>query len=225
VFDQLLYCFSYWVDKFYQQLFYSYVPSCNNYDSRNPTNLSFLSYLVFFTDCIIGALLQNLFLLQNNEWSAMLYIIETQKDRRVEQILNDFNTESLRNTLSQTPFSDKKLTFRKDEIKKAKCQKIWLVMGNIFIFVYYGLVFFEYQAGYYLLISQYILSFIFLSIDFFRLYFQLKKRHFFEFQRIKRQMREYFFLFAVLFVFLLKQYIVDVKSFAADGTLSFQGKI
>jgi hypothetical protein len=92
------------------------------------------------------------------------------------------------------------------------------------IVVYYGLVFFEYQAGYWMLVSQYILSFIFMTIDYFRLSFLMKRRHYFEFQRINKQMREYFILFSILIILLVNHYGVTVW-FYKEGSISFWGKM
>ena len=44
---------------------------------------------------------QSVFLLQIFEWCAVLYIIETQKDRDLGQILYDYNTENMELTFTE----------------------------------------------------------------------------------------------------------------------------
>ena len=86
-----------------------------------------LSFIERFS---FGGLLQ-IYLLQIFEWESMLYVINSQKDRKVEQILYDHNHENMQKTfrllLSETDY-------RK---KEYRMKNIWtcLLPANFFIYI------------------------------------------------------------------------------------------
>jgi hypothetical protein len=50
------------------------------------TELSFFGYFLSTTA-------------QATEWSAMFYVMDTQKDRKIEEILYDYNTENINESI------------------------------------------------------------------------------------------------------------------------------
>lgn len=114
---------------------------------------------------------------------AMGYLIWTQRNRDVNQILYDFNTETLNDTLS-------KLKYRRNEVKMRKIMKaIWWILVIVMNF-YVG---YESFADYYLNhvhITIGYLSVIFLvQTSFFGfLMFVMKKSHKFEYDRVRNHM-------------------------------------
>lgn len=84
--------------------------------------LTLLTYLMFF-------LIQ---LLQIYEWMAMLYILNTQKNRRVEEIYYDHNAENIH---SREGSDYSKLNYRKKELALAKKMKYFTAFYAITFFI------------------------------------------------------------------------------------------
>ena len=76
--------------------------------------------------------LQNFFLFQTFEWQAMLYLIETQKNRDIGQILFDYNNENITDKKQK----DDPRTYRRDELNLKRVMKFNFFFGN-FMFVVY----------------------------------------------------------------------------------------
>mmetsp|Transcript_16909 Transcript_16909/g.26017 ORF Transcript_16909/g.26017 Transcript_16909/m.26017 type:complete len:125 (+) Transcript_16909:10-384(+) len=105
--------------------------------------------------CLLPLTITNDFLseLQTMEWVAMLYIIETQKKRTVEQILTEHHIEDLkqsireskqelmaRKELTTSTIGDKVVDFRRREIYLIRAFAICLVALTLFHTINFVLV-------------------------------------------------------------------------------------
>ena len=129
------------------------------------------------------------FLAQILEWKAMLYLIETQKDRTLAEITYDFEHENIHDHIQPDQIS-----YRRKEIRLYKCYKwfaiiefsIKLVCAMIlhsFILENYFDVKKKYIVEYCALFFQIetIFNCIFLSWYFMRIYFLMSKKYYYEF--------------------------------------------
>lgn len=84
---------------------------------------------------VLDTTVQLMFLLHVYEWAAMYYIMRTQHNRTVNQILYEYNAENMRDR------SDG-LNYRKNEIRLAQIFKGLTILSTpFFIYVFYSFVF------------------------------------------------------------------------------------
>ena len=152
-------CIVAWND--YEYLWFSYEERHNFYGGKGIfTNCSLWVnkslfqqiYMVLTVSSYLPFLL--IMLLQIYEWMAILYILETQKNRRIEQIYFEHNAEVMRETESSDP---QQLSYRKNERVQHKRMNQFLVFYTI---VYLIASFCEHEGFMYWLIIPFLVILI-----------------------------------------------------------------
>ena len=96
----------------------------------------------YFLSMLLNIIFSNIVLVQIFEWTAMLYIIVTQENRSVGEILYDHQHENIDKPMVDTSvYSDvsqvQQIAYRRLEIKLAKNFKCAFISHNIICFVVY----------------------------------------------------------------------------------------
>lgn len=125
------------------------------------------------------------FLVNGYEYITMWYIISTQKDRDVNEILHDFNAETLDNDISG-------LHYRKREITLKKCMAAGAVITFLWLLVGWSITIVKEPAAFR---SIYVIKFAIMGLNivfFFLLMWNMYKQHYFEYERVKVQLTIHF---------------------------------
>lgn len=166
--------------------------------------VSFMNYYHIFFRILLYNCRILVALLQGYEWNAMMYIIYTQKHRRIEEILFDHNYENM------TASWNDQLNYRKREI----CIFRWYLFATVLnmvwisIAIFYNNFFFEFLDQPTIIMS---ILCLLLALKFVILFWQIYKYHKFEFHRIFRESLMLLLCILVSLSFIIVNYRVYVR--------------
>ena len=162
-----------------------------------------------------------IYLAQTFEWMAILYLIRTQKDRRVEEILHDHETENIllpsklfrlsrpvTNALGKITTEQK--TYRRNEIKLQTSFRYATFAGVLVVVLWLGLFVSNNVISlyYYLLVN--VLACGYELLLFVTLHYIMMKYHNYEYERTKHSYRLYTTVTFAVFIFNMGYYCIYI---------------
>ena len=138
-------------------------------------------------------------MLQVCEWKAMKYLVDSQSNRRVEQILYEHNHENIGLSIRkekkenrESTFKIKPITYRRKEIQLS--YKLY-AFSTIVVLAYLvpRILAFKYGVIYkYLVFIYFPLLVIIMSVSWSQIFFVMAKKHRYEFEKSRKQMIVFF---------------------------------
>ena len=163
----------------YQQLNYSkkQLENCEDTDWHYLQPINWLDYGIIN---FVYQAKNTTFMLQIFEWIAMIYLISTQKGRRIEEILYDHNAENIQKPLTILEFSK---AYRRIEMKMSTCFIFTYILQSLgYLCLQYGPFFGLFILEY--MIIDYCFYIISLSFFFLVITICMRRLHFYEYNRI-----------------------------------------
>ena len=129
-----------------------------------------------------------IFILQLYEWFAILYIIETQRDRGIGEIYYDHNNENMKNS----SISPNQNNYRRREMNIQKRLNVAIVL----ILLTHSIVDFSFKWNkklMFVLVIFYLIMGLILVFLFFKIIYTMKHLHWYEYERTKKANKWFMF--------------------------------
>lgn len=150
------------------------------------------------------------------EWMAMIYLVVTQKGRRIEEILYDFNAEPIHENILHCLGTDHKC-YRKKELL---LQRLFVLLGGLSLAFLVGLValsLFKFSL-FIMMLSFFLMGVCLVFVgSFVWIVYSMQRYHKFEFKKTRNSMVLYFLLSAVIMAASIACFFQMGKMFQLGG--------